>query len=174
MEAGEGAASAYAVPHTFGPAVRSLALDADSMRIAAGLSPMKPAMARRAMRPEAATRELGCTSCHAAHRFDTRKAAAEACMSCHRGPHIEAFEKSPHRASGLTCASCHLPRVEWRDEDSGEKRILVQHNQNETLEPSEKMIRPVCMHCHGLGFSIDSLAGKPVRSLDMVRERKNR
>jgi hypothetical protein len=64
-----------------------------------------------------------------------------------------------------------MPRVEWRDEDSGEKRILVQHNQNETLEPAEKMIRPVCLHCHGLGFSIDALAGRRVASLDMVRQR---
>ena len=78
---------------------------------------------------------------------------------------------SAHRAAGLTCASCHLPRVEWRDEDTGEKRVLVQHNQNETLEPSEKMIRPVCLHCHGLGYSIDALAGRKVSSLDMVKKR---
>jgi hypothetical protein len=141
------------------------------MRVAAGLTPMKPALARRAMNPDAAHRELGCTSCHAAHRFDTRKAATEACVGCHRGPHIEAQAGSAHRANGVTCASCHMPRVEWRDEDSGEKRILVQHNQNETLEPSEKMIRPVCLHCHGLGFSIDALAGRRVASLDMVRQR---
>jgi Cytochrome c3 len=141
------------------------------MRIAAGLSPMKPSLARRAMRPDAAHQELGCTSCHAAHRFDTQKAATQACAGCHRGAHVEAFEKSAHRASGMTCASCHLPRVEWRDEDAGTKRILVQHNQNQTLEPSEKMIRPVCLHCHGLGFSIDALAGRKVESLDMVKRR---
>lgn len=144
------------------------------MRLAAGLSPMKPAMARRAMHQDAASRELGCTSCHAAHRFDTARAATESCVGCHRGAHIEAFERSAHRANGVTCANCHLPRVEWRDEDSGEKRILVQHNQNETLEPAEKMIRPVCLHCHGLGFSIDALAGASVRSLDMVRQRLTR
>jgi len=141
------------------------------MRIAAGLSPMQPSMARRAMRPEAAHRTLGCTSCHAAHRFDTASAAAEACVGCHRGPHIDAQEKSAHRAAGVACATCHLPRVEWRDEDAGTKRILVQHNQNETLEPAEKMIRPVCLHCHGLGFSIDALAGRRVGSIDMVRRR---
>jgi hypothetical protein len=141
------------------------------MRVAAGLAPMKPALARRAMHPEAAQRELGCTSCHAAHRFDTRKAAGPSCLGCHRGRHVSDYEKSAHRANGVTCASCHLPRVEWRDEDSGEKRILVQHNQNETLEPAEKMIRPVCLHCHGLAFSIDAIAGRKVASLDMVRKR---
>ena len=51
------------------------------------------------------------------------------------------------------------------------KRTLVQHNQNDGLQPNEKMIRPVCMSCHGLGFSIDALAGKKVASLDMVRKR---
>ena len=62
--------------------------------------------------------------------------------------------------------------------------MLVQHNQSDNLRPSEKMIRPVCMSCHGLGFSIDALAdaalaannftGRPrvhVKSLDMVAER---
>jgi formate-dependent nitrite reductase cytochrome c552 subunit len=153
------------------PEVKGFLAGKHGMRIAAGLTPMKPTMARREMRPEAAQRELGCTSCHAAHRFDTQKAATQACVGCHRGPHIEAYEKSAHRANAVTCASCHLPRVEWRDEDLGTKRILVQHNQNETLEPSEKMIRPVCLHCHGLGFSIDALAGRKVASLDMVKQR---
>ena len=60
---------------------------------------------------------------------------------------------------------------------------MVQHNQNANLVPNEKMIRPVCMQCHGLGFSIDSLAdkqliennfqGKPgihIQSLDMAKK----
>jgi hypothetical protein len=36
----------------------------------------------------------------------------------------------------------------------------VNHNQNDTLRPNEKMIRPVCMACHNLEFSIDALADK--------------
>jgi len=153
------------------PEVKGFLAGKHGMRIAAGLPPMTPALARREMRSEAGHRALGCTSCHAAHRFDTQKAAAKACVGCHRGPHIEDYAKSAHAANGVTCASCHLPRVEWHDEDLGVKRILVQHNQSETLEPSEKMIRPVCLHCHGLGFSIDALAGRKVASLDMVRKR---
>jgi len=35
---------------------------------------------------------------------------------------------------------------------------MVDHNQNATLSPNEKMIRPTCLHCHGLEFTIDSLA----------------
>jgi len=167
------------------------------MRLAAGLSPMTPAMARLPMRADARHARLGCTSCHGAHRFDTTKAAVEACLGCHRDQHSLAYPGSPHQAlwakeltgelppgSGASCASCHLPRVEHRDEDLGIKRTLVQHNQNDTLQPNEKMIRPVCLGCHGLGFAIDALAdadlvrrnfaGKParhVRSLDMAAER---
>ena len=60
----------------------------------------------------------------------------------------------------------------------------MKHNQNDNLRPNEKMIRPVCMTCHGLGYSMDALAdakltmdnfsGKPgahVQSLDMVARR---
>jgi hypothetical protein len=121
----------------------------------------------------------------------------EACLGCHRDRHTAAYESSPHYAlwkkelageatpgSGVSCASCHLPRVEHRAPDSSAKRTLVQHNQSDNLRPSEKMIRPVCMSCHGLGFSIDALAdaalvgnnftgqpGRHVKSLDMVAER---
>ena len=167
------------------------------MRIAEGLAPMHPANSRLPMRADARETALGCTSCHGAHRFDTRKAAVEACLGCHRDGHSLAYRDSPHHAlwkkelsgelpagGGVSCASCHLPRVEHRFEDLGLTRTLVQHNQNDTLQPNEKMIRPVCMACHGLGFSIDALAdarlvganftGIPrvhVNSLDMVATR---
>ena len=77
-----------------------------------------------------------------------------------------------------------MPRDEYRVPDSAARRMLVQHNQSDNLRPSEKMIRPVCMSCHGLAFSIDALAdaklvarnfaGKPgahVKSIDMVAKR---
>ena len=41
---------------------------------------------------------------------------------------------------------------------NGETIWQVQHNQNDNLRPNEKMIRPVCMQCHSLAFSIDALA----------------
>ena len=95
----------------------------------------------------------------------------QACAGCHRDEHTRAYEGSPHYAlwkkelageapagSGVSCASCHMPRTELRVAGMDAKRTLVQHNQNDNLRPSEKMIRPVCMNCHGLGFSIDALA----------------
>ena len=167
------------------------------MRLAEGLTPMTPGRARQPMHGRARSEELGCTSCHAAHRFDTQKAAVEACLGCHRDEHTAAYEGSPHHAlwkkelagaapagSGVTCASCHLPRVEHRAPDSSARRTLVQHNQSDNLRPSEKMLRPVCMSCHGLGFATDALADAPlvkrnfagrptvhVKSLDMVAQR---
>ena len=82
--------------------------------------------------------------------------------------------------SGVSCATCHLPREIHKND--GKKIITTQHNQNDNLRPNEKMLRSVCMYCHGLGFSIDALAdtrlvntnfvGKPsrhVQSLDMAK-----
>lgn len=160
------------------------------MRLAADLAPMRPALARLPMKAEAAERELGCSSCHSAHDFDTRSAAVAACLGCHDDEHTRAYEESPHAdlwraelrgesdaGTGVSCATCHLPRF-----DAGRGVVSVQHNQNDNLRPNEKMIRTVCLDCHGLGFAIDALAdpklvannfsGKPavhVESIEMAK-----
>ena len=151
------------------------------------------------MQPAAGHVELGCVSCHAAHRFDTRHAAVDACLTCHADQHSLAYEGSPHHAlwqreqdgelppgSGVSCATCHMPRVDYEPND-WTSRILVQHNQSATLQPNEKMIRPVCQVCHGLGFAIDALADRAlidnnfrgladvhVESIDMARAADSR
>lgn len=56
----------------------------------------------------------------------------------------------------VSCATCHLPRETRRVK--GHEKVWVNHNQNHNLRPNEKMIRSVCMDCHGLGFAIDALA----------------
>jgi len=165
------------------------------MRLRQGLTPMSPGQARRPMRGDAHDRGLGCTSCHGAHDFDPRRAAVDGCLGCHDDTHSRAYRESPHHAlwqaevaqhapagSGVSCASCHLPREIHRD--AGRERVTVQHNQNRNLRPNEKMIRGVCLHCHGLAFAIDALAdpaliarnfrGRPSRhieSLDMAAQR---
>lgn len=165
------------------------------MRLAQNLSPMTPAQARLPMQAGAAHRDLNCVSCHGMHRFDTRQAATDSCLGCHDDAHSRAYRTSPHFAlwqdelsgkaapgTGVSCATCHLPReVHERD---GERRVLVQHNQNLNLRPNEKMIRTVCLNCHGLEFTLDALAdaalvrtnftGRPahhVESLDLVARR---
>lgn len=161
-----------------------------------GLGPMTVAQARLPMREDAASKQLTCTSCHGAHEFDTRGAAVDACLGCHADDHSLAYWDSPHAAlwreellgqgeqgSGVSCASCHMPREVVRRR--GEDIVHVQHNQNDNLRPNEKMIRSVCMTCHGLPFSIDALAdpalvrnnfqGKPaehVPSVDMAVTRE--
>ena len=166
------------------------------MRLVQNLSPMQLAMARIPMRQDAAHRELSCTSCHGAHRFDTRFAAADACLGCHADEHSLAFKQSPHGqlwahelkgeltdGAGVSCSSCHMPRIQW-DDGMYNTRTAVEHNQNDTLRPNEKMIRPVCLHCHGMEFAIDALAdpvlirnnfegrpGRHVKSIDMALRR---
>lgn len=137
------------------------------MRVAQGLDPMQPAMARRPMKDEAAHLKLTCASCHVSR--DSQSIAArevDSCLGCHDDQHSRAYKGSAHfellqleetgriaRGAGVTCATCHMPRAE---DDSGES--WVNHNQNANLRPSEKMIRSVCGGCHGLAFSIDALA----------------
>lgn len=166
------------------------------MRLAQGLSPMTPAMARLPMKPEAANRELTCAACHTAHEFDTRSAAVDSCLTCHDDEHSKNYKASPHFAlwqsemdgqgmpgSGVSCATCHLPGESEMEGDV--TRVLVQHNQSDNLRPNEKMIRSVCLDCHGLRFSIDSLADREliknnfndrpkvhIESIDLAMRRK--
>lgn len=161
------------------------------MRLGQEMSPMKPGMAEQPMKPSAAHAKLTCMSCHGAHRFDSRKAAVESCLTCHDDGHTRAYKASPHfrlwhdelsgrgaKGSGVSCATCHLPRTEFTTPDF-ERRILVQHNQNDNLRPNEKMVRSVCLNCHGLQFSLDALAddklvarnfaGMPAKQVESIR-----
>jgi predicted CXXCH cytochrome family protein len=168
------------------PEVTGMRAGRHGMRLAHDLPPMVVAAARMPMTAGAAKRELTCSSCHPAHAFDTREAAMESCLGCHDDRHSRAYLRSPHYAlllqerageldagRGVSCATCHLPRR--REQVDGRTIVTVQHNQNDNLRPNEKMIRSVCLDCHGLGFSIDALAdpgliasnfkGTPVRSV---------
>jgi hypothetical protein len=145
------------------------------MRIAAGLPPMRPAdaLVLSKMKPEAVANAheagLTCARCHDAHAPDLRLAAVETCEGCHDDGHTRAYRQSPHFArwraelagtgapgSGVSCATCHLPRSVDRSGDA--PRVWVDHNQNGNLRPVDKMARSVCMSCHGLAFSLASLA----------------
>lgn len=168
------------------------------MRLAQSMSPLTPEHSKMSFAEESLTVEHGCTSCHTAHTFDTKTVAVDACLSCHTDSHSTAFEASPHGSlaaqvssgtlpeeQGVTCATCHMPRIET--ELLGKTLTVVQHNQNDNLRPNEKMIRPVCMSCHSLEFSIDALAdpeliknnfnGQPanhVPSIDWALKREER
>jgi hypothetical protein len=157
------------------------------MRLAVNLSPLRVADARQPMKAGAGERMLECTSCHGEHTFDTRAAAVEACLGCHDDQHSRAYRGSRHDREwssepsgqrGASCATCHLPRTQ-QDGD-----VHVAHNQNDNLRPNEKMVRSVCLNCHGLQFALDALAdaelvkrnfqGSPKRSLDTLNMVRNR
>ncbi len=169
------------------------------MRLKSGLSAMTPAQARLPMKEDAHAKQLNCNTCHQGHAYKLETAAVEACLGCHDDQHSLAYKDSPHytlwekemqgdlpAGSGVSCASCHMPRTSI-DVSDWLRRVVVQHNQNATLVPNEKMIRPVCMSCHGLPFAIDAMAdtdlvqrnfkGKPsvhINSVDMAEQDNNR
>ena len=137
-------------------------------------TPMRPELARLEMKKSAHGTDLTCNTCHSVgkinHKFNLQEAKVEACLSCHDDEHSKAYLTSPHyklwqkeikgelpKGSGVTCATCHMPRVEVEDEYEN-IIYLINHNQNANLRPNEKMIRSACLSCHGLRFSIDSLA----------------
>jgi hypothetical protein len=145
------------------------------------------------MRSEAAHRQLGCSACHGAHRFDRRTAAVEGCLTCHDDEHSRAYKATKHFAlwqaelagtapagSGVSCATCHLPREVPLDAPLA----FVRHDQSAFIRPDEKMVGVVCENCHGIAFSLDAIAdanlikrgvdGRPafhVETLEMVRRR---
>ncbi|MEM1226034.1 MAG: cytochrome c3 family protein [Planctomycetota bacterium] len=135
------------------------------MRLASGLPAMTPSNARLPMHAGAAHAEMTCNACHAGHRFDTQFAATEACLQCHADDHSLAYRETSHAKawademtgaaaanSGVSCATCHLPRLD------GDDGVFVQHDQNSNLRPNETMAREVCLNCHGLEYSLSSLA----------------
>lgn len=126
---------------------------------------MRTDEARVTLTPDAHGQDMTCISCHSPHREEPDVTAVTACLTCHGDDHSQSYEDSPHAdlwhaelagtaapGTGVTCATCHMPQAEAKG------MAVTNHNQNDTLRPNEKMIRPVCLECHGLGFGIDALA----------------
>ena len=146
-----------------------------------------------------------CLTCHK----DEHSLAYEA--SPHGQHRIMSLNQGLPLTNTVSCSTCHMPRIEagehsikvgtahaktnhvtqntndFSESEYSTKLYSVQHNQNWNLRPNEKMIRPVCMSCHSLEFSIDALAdseliqsnfsGKPnkhIESIDWALERENR
>lgn len=161
------------------------------MRAAVAEKSLKVADARLPMKPDAASRRPGCDGCHRAHDYDTATAAADACLQCHDDEHSRNWRDSPHArlwkaesegdaaaGTGVTCATCHMPRREHSD------GVSVVHDQNASLRPVETMARDVCMRCHGLRYAFEALVDEElirtnfdrppdarVESFDWVRRR---
>ncbi len=166
------------------------------MRLPQKLSHMRPGLARQPMNHEMGNVKLDCSTCHDPHTLSLEQSDVEVCMSCHTDRHSLSYPNSEHfrllqmeragraaAGSGVSCATCHMPRTRY--EHNGVVKVRAEHNLNDNLRPNEKMIRTVCVHCHGVGFAIDALAdeklvrsnfiGLPkdkIKTLDMVAQRK--
>ena len=137
------------------------------MRLNADLPPMMVKNSRLPMHKDAAHKTLNCSSCHDPHQPDLQAAAVESCLGCHDDEHSRNYKNTAHfdlwqkevagnaeEGTGVSCASCHMPRTKKG------KLVYVDHNQSQTLEPNSKMLRPVCLNCHGLEFSIAALTDR--------------
>lgn len=128
---------------------------------------MSPALAKLPMKADSLNTELTCNTCHKAHDYQMKEVAVEACIGCHDDEHTKAYKRSKHyevwqqemdgqveEGTGVSCAGCHMPKMF----NKKQTEMVTQHNQNHNLRPNEKMIRDVCMNCHGLQFSLNALA----------------
>jgi hypothetical protein len=145
-------------------AVETFGFGKHGIRLHEGLSPLTPAMAKSPMKAAARSQEMNCNACHNVHSVNTVQASVESCLTCHNDTHSLNYENSQHaqlfanqkelvrpNAESVTCATCHLPR-----QHQGET-VLVNHNNTYTLLPRDRMVQEVCLNCHGVEYSYNSI-----------------
>ena len=143
--------------------VDTFLLGKHGIRTLEGLSPLTPAMAHLPMKESAMGLQMSCNTCHGVHSVNTIQASVDSCLMCHNDPHSLNYKSSPHaklveltslprpNEEAVTCATCHLPRTEVGSS------ILVNHNNTYTLLPRDRMVRDVCMNCHGVEHAYNSI-----------------
>jgi len=144
--------------------VDTFLLGKHGIRTLEGLSPLTPRMAHLPMKDSSLDKLVNCNTCHNVHTVDTYQASVDSCLTCHRDNHSLNYKNSPHaqvfrkigtlprpNADSVTCATCHLPR-----EVAGDK-VLVNHNNTYTLKPRDRMVKEVCMNCHGVEHAYNSI-----------------
>ena len=145
-------------------ATETFLLGKHGIRIAEGLSPLTPKMASLPMKKSAKTKQMNCNTCHDVHSVNTFQAATDSCLICHDDLHSLNYQNSRHAqlldsegtlprpsSESVTCATCHLPRQEFAGV------IHVNHNNTYNLLPRDRMVKDVCMNCHGLEYSYNSI-----------------
>lgn len=148
--------------------VDTFLLGKHGIRLLEGQTPLTPAMARLPMKAEAHDRQMNCNTCHDVHAVNTVQASVDSCLTCHNDAHSLNYQNSVHadmfasdRAlprpsqGSVSCATCHLPRHEVQ---AGEGTVtLVNHNNTYNLLPRDRMVQDVCMNCHGVEYSYNSI-----------------
>ena len=144
--------------------VDTFLLGKHGIRTLEGLSSLTPAMAHLPMKDSSFDKQMSCNTCHNVHTVNTYQASVDSCLTCHNDNHSLNYKNSPHarifremgtlprpNAESVTCATCHLPR-----EVSGDD-VLVNHNNTYTLKPRDRMVKEVCMNCHGVEHAYNSI-----------------
>lgn len=158
--------------------VDTFLLGKHGIRTREGMSPLTPAMAHLPMKAEARDKPQNCNACHDVHSVNTQQAAVDSCLSCHNDSHSLNYWNSKHGqawqesaasldrpgADLVSCATCHLPR-----EVHGEA-VFVNHNNTYTLLPRDRMVKDVCLNCHGLEFSYNSIFDDDLTTANYDRE----
>ncbi|QUY43626.1 cytochrome c3 family protein [Acaryochloris marina] len=167
--------------------VDTFLLGKHGIRLLEGQPALTPALAHLPMQAAVHDKQMNCNACHDAHSVKTLPASVDSCLTCHKDNHSLNYKNSRHaqllqeegvlpRPSTVstTCATCHLPR---QTSESG--TVMVNHNNTYTLLPRDRMVKEVCMNCHGMEFAYNSMfdddlvesnfARPPTLSLDTLK-----
>ncbi|MEO1620108.1 MAG: hypothetical protein AAFU53_03640 [Cyanobacteria bacterium J06632_3] len=150
------------------------------IRLLEGETPLTPAMAHIPMKQDAFDKQMTCNACHNVHTVNTMQAAVDSCLTCHNDTHSLNYENSAHGkavlanstlprpgADQVTCATCHLPRTGVKKGDG--VVVNVNHNNTYTLKPRNRMVGEVCMNCHGVEYSFNSIFDDELVEADFDR-----
>ena len=156
-------------------AVDTFLLSKHGIRLLEGKSPLTPAMARLPMHQDAMQNQMTCNACHDVHSVNTIEASVDACLTCHNDNHSLNYKNSKHAElfnaskelprpgpGAVSCATCHLPRLGEANSESASDLsdfpvVQVNHNNTYNLKPQDRMVGDVCMNCHGLEYSYNSI-----------------
>ena len=148
--------------------VETFLLGKHGVRLLEDRSPLNPTMARLPMHEEAANLQMGCATCHDAHSANTIPAAVDSCLTCHADNHSLNYKNSRHAelfdadrelprpsANSVSCSTCHMARHEREVGDR--TTAFVNHNNTYNLLPRDRMVGEVCINCHGVEYSYNSI-----------------
>lgn len=148
--------------------VDTFMLGKHGVRLLEGQSPLNPTLARLPMHQEAANLQMTCATCHDAHSANTIPAAVDSCLTCHADNHSLNYKNSRHAelfdadrelprasATAVSCSTCHMARYEREVGDR--QTAFVNHNNTYNLLPRDRMVGEVCINCHGVEYSYNSI-----------------
>lgn len=145
--------------------VDTFLLGKHGIRLLEGQTALTPALAHLPMQAAAHDKQMNCNACHDVHSVKTLPASVDSCLTCHKDTHSLNYKNSRHAqllqeegslprpsTASTTCATCHLPR-----QKSASGTVMVNHNNTFTLLPRDRMVKEVCMNCHGMEFAYNSI-----------------